>query len=104
MSDHYDQREALFKAEQALDQKYKRGEPMQPKRLEIKHTDSETLYFVGALTRIANAARREDGSDIPLGETLREACKHMEAQAQEIGELHARIDGMTPPAPWSDRK
>lgn len=69
-----------------------------------QYTDSDTLYHVGALIRIANASQREDGTDIPLGEALREACQHMEAQAQEIGELHAKMAAMTPPAPWSDRQ
>lgn len=68
------------------------------------HTDSDTLYHVGALIRIADASKRQDGTDIPLGEAIREACKHMEAQAQELGELNAKLAAMTPPAPWSDRQ
>lgn len=68
------------------------------------YTDSDTLYHVGALTRIADASQRQDGTDTPLGEALREACKHMETQAQELGELNAKFSAMTPPSPWSDRK
>lgn len=87
---------------------------------DVKHTDSDTLYFVGSLTRIADAAKREDGSDIPMGEILRAAVKHMEKQANEIGLMTEKMwadrddefkrgwnsakDAMTPPAPWSDRK
>jgi len=85
-----------------------------------KWSDSDTLYFVGSLTRIANASQREDGTDIPLGEILRAACKHMEKQADEIGRMTEKMwadrddefqrgwkaakDAMTPASPWSDRQ
>lgn len=48
-----------------------------------------TDTLVGRLIRIADASRREDGTDIPLGEQCREAAAEIERLTQERDELRA---------------
>lgn len=62
MSEHYDQREALIKAaERALDRKYKRGEPIQPKRLAGENAPKDSLRE--ALEKIAGSHWERTGYD-----------------------------------------
>lgn len=45
-----------------------------------------TDTLVGRLIRIADASRREDGTDIPLGEQCREAAAEIERLTRELAE------------------
>jgi glycine/D-amino acid oxidase-like deaminating enzyme len=49
-------------------------------------TDTDTTDLVTRLRKIADASRREDGSDIPLGEHLREAADTIERLTRERDE------------------
>lgn len=42
------------------------------------------MDIVKALRSIADAARRDDGSDIPLGETCREAANEIESLREDV--------------------
>lgn len=56
--------------------------------LNITYPDKLGVRLADDLVRIANACRREDGSDIPLGETLRDAAQLIVAQRAALAEIN----------------
>lgn len=56
--------------------------------LNVTHRDKLGVKLADDLVRIADACRREDGTDIPLGETLREAAQLIAAQRAALAEIH----------------
>lgn len=56
--------------------------------LNITYPDKLGVRLADDLVRIADAFRREDGTDIPLGETLRDAAQLIVAQRAALAEIN----------------
>ena len=56
--------------------------------LNIGYPDKLGVRLADDLVRIADACRREDGTDIPLGETLRDAAQLIVAQRAALAEIN----------------
>ena len=55
---------------------------------DIREALNVSVRLADDLVRIADACRREDGTDIPLGETLRDAAQLIAAQRAALAEIH----------------